>query len=358
MMKSIFLLIICAFAISEVSTIQLEKRIRPITCDDVLGLITDFEDMLANPGNGNPQYLRLAPRFLQMLEVIKIEVCGDAPPCNLFLFGDELFNGFFATSFEAPSSDIEGRLAAGTSISVDSYSFGSQIPKLFGEDHDVAVAITGGNFTMNTGFVFGGKIIYGDSATVKHPIDAELVKQEGYLDFTDMAEFFVWESELLQQQEALEVLGGTLNGHLNEVFNIKCSDLEKLSNLHIMNDDKSRPVVVNLLGETCSLSNIGITTTGGCSNIIYNFPTATSLTISDVTVTGSILAPRANIIGESGQINGHVVGNSWSGPAQINWCESQGCPAGFKGSFPLNNRESELVSPAEPEEYSRGGVIP
>src|SRR5262245_3162043 len=53
---------------------------------------------------------------------------GDVPgllPLSLDLGAARRFNGFFFEGFSAPSSDIQGRLAAGSHVSLNHYSIGS-----------------------------------------------------------------------------------------------------------------------------------------------------------------------------------------------------------------------------------------
>jgi hypothetical protein len=54
------------------------------------------------------------------------------------------------------------------------------------------------------------------------------------------------------------------------------------------------------------------------NHVLFNFIDATSLTFSGIGMEGSVLAPDAEINGQSGVIWGQVIGASWFGNMQIN----------------------------------------
>jgi hypothetical protein len=89
---------------------------------------------------------------------------GDAPtgllPLSLDLGAARRFNGFFFEGFTAPSSDIQGRLAAGSFVSLNHYSIASEIrPTAVGPS-----LVVGGELTFPEGRVYVGDIVVGGSA--------------------------------------------------------------------------------------------------------------------------------------------------------------------------------------------------
>jgi hypothetical protein len=53
-------------------------------------------------------------------------------------------------------------------------------------------------------------------------------------------------------------------------------------------------------------------------HVLFNFYEAETLSLANIGVQGSILAPDADIQTSWGVIWGQVVGESWSGPMQVN----------------------------------------
>ena len=76
-------------------------------------------------------------------------------------------------------------------------------------------------------------------------------------------------------------------------------------------------VVVNVDGTSDSMQNMSISLNGvDNQHVLYNFSQATSLTVNQIGVEGTILAPNANVTFTDGQINGTLIAQSVSGQGE------------------------------------------
>jgi choice-of-anchor A domain-containing protein len=60
-------------------------------------------------------------------------------------------------------------------------------------------------------------------------------------------------------------------------------------------------------------------------HVLYNFYQATNLTLSNIGVEGSILAPRAMISFPTGSLWGQLIGNSFTGAGELDQAMFTGC---------------------------------
>jgi choice-of-anchor A domain-containing protein len=77
-------------------------------------------------------------------------------------------------------------------------------------------------------------------------------------------------------------------------------------------------VVVNVDGPMATMSSFGIFLNGGVDEheVLYNFADATSLAISGIGIRGTVLAPRANVAFNSGNIDGTMIAGNLSGQGE------------------------------------------
>jgi len=97
-----------------------------------------------------------------------------------------------------------------------------------------------------------------------------------------------------------------------DVFNVTGAQLASALNQGLtINVPSSATVVVNVDGLVDSFAGFGINLDNGLSetHVLYNFTQATSLTINNIDVRGSILAPYATVHFNGGQINGSIIAN-------------------------------------------------
>ena len=104
-----------------------------------------------------------------------------------------------------------------------------------------------------------------------------------------------------------------------QVFNIDSSDLANASGLAL---DTSIPadsyIILNVTGENASMSNQGQQALNLFSNrVIFNFIDAKVLSLSGISVQGTILAPYADVVGNNGNLEGTLIASSFSGTLEF-----------------------------------------
>ena len=259
-------------------------------------------------------------------------VSSCALACNHTLLNvSKDFNVLVFQDFSAPSSDVEGRLAAGRNINIANYSVGATLTS----DPTRFDVIAGGNVNFASGDVPHGGIAYGgtfsgSASSLSPPV------QNNFLSFTAAEVQLEGISDSLagltaNQTASIQYSGGraftTLNATLSQnIFLISSNDISNTHTLTI-NGPSTASVIVNVSGTSATLSNFGIFFTGGITrdHVIFNFKDATSLTLGNISIEGTILAPHADVSFPSGQLNGQLVAHSMSGAGQFNNTPYAGC---------------------------------
>lgn len=105
-------------------------------------------------------------------------------------------------------------------------------------------------------------------------------------------------------------------------------------------------VIVNVLGDSASFSNMQVQLTGGitASNVLWNFVEATSLKLANVGWAGTILATKAGVSFDNGQLNGGLIAASLKGTGTIN-VESGGVSSLFSGDFRASQSAAATPEP-------------
>ncbi len=255
---------------------------------------------------------------------------GVASDYNVFTLGD----------FTEQNTDVEGKLAAGGNIT---FTGGNSIGnKLAANSGNVVVA--GNNLTLSNGQVNNGNAVYGGSKNISNEgLPNGTVTKSSPIDFLAAGQQLKSLSSDLASLTAngntkFQYGGITLTGtdsQLN-VFNLDASTLSSANNFQINNSKAGSTVVVNVSGTTISLKNFGfnLSNTTDKQNVLYNFYQATSITDSNVSVEGSILAPLASFAFNGGNVEGNVIVNSLTGVGEShNYL--------FKGNLPTKRKVPE-----------------
>lgn len=243
------------------------------------------------------------------------------------------FNVLVFNNFTAPSSDIEGRLAAGGDVNIASYSVGAKLAA----DATRADIVVGHNLTFNGGDVPNGRILYGNAINMQSATSLGEPAKESPISFSAAS------LELKAMSQALAKLtangqvqkttyGGRLDLQLNaldatvNVFSVQGSDLANTHTLTI-SGSASTSVVINVSGTAASLASMGMFLAGGITHdhVIFNFFEAQTLSVRDIQVEGSVLAPLASLNFPHGLIVGQVVAASSNGAGQFNHAPYSGC---------------------------------
>jgi choice-of-anchor A domain-containing protein/uncharacterized repeat protein (TIGR01451 family) len=253
------------------------------------------------------------------------------------------FNLFVLENFSAPSSDVEGKMAVGKNASMQGYSVGDKLPVSNYGTEDVLVV--GGNLTFTSGSVYNGNILYGKSTNL--PVNAVsivggILHQDTTISF-DSAKASL--QNLSYKLAAIHVTGTTtyqfggvfLSGTNpgTNVFNVDGSKLSIANDLQIQVPSGS-VAIVNVTGDSLKWMGgfeiFGTTT----NNILFNFPAAKKIQLSGINVTGSVLAPYADVYFPAGLVTGQFICKNMTGSGQFNYSP-------FLGNIPV---DSNLVNNA------------
>jgi len=241
------------------------------------------------------------------------------------------YNGFFFGDFSAPSSDVEGRLAASGNIDINHYSVGDKLDPATAGD----VLIAAGDIIFPSGRVYFGNIIAGGSvAGIGSPV---LYGMEPGATVTGNATLPVNFSEeelylknlstqlsLLQPNTTTFFQWGGLNlsgdcSSNTQIFDLDGSQVLSAHTFSVSCIPENATVIFNISGTHVGLTNMSMSSmTAHRTKVVYNFYQATDLTLQGIGVEGSILAPMAQINNPQGVVKGTVIAKSWNGMMQLN----------------------------------------
>lgn len=253
------------------------------------------------------------------------------------------FNLFVLNDLNQPSSDTEGKVAVGHDAKLSNYSVGDKLPNSNGTED---VLIVNNDLHYTSGAIYSGNVVVGGSTNL--PIDLVSINngtlKHGHpIDFAAAASYF----NLMTAQLAAYTVnaptqfiwGGLIltgTDPFRNVFKVDGANLSSANNVEIAAPNGS-VVVVNVSGANVSWTG-GFTVTGtSTTNVLFNFYEATSLKIQGIDVTGSILAPYADVNFVSGVQNGQMIAKNVHGTGQFNNVK-------FLGNIPT---ESNIKNVAE-----------
>ncbi len=251
------------------------------------------------------------------------------------------YNVFVSGNFTSTASDTQGRLAAGGNVSLTNYSIGATLAPA---DASRDTLIVGGALNFHAGAVAHGNAVSHGTGTLE---GVTFTSGNGYRQGTAL-DFGAAANTLRSDatgDAALPVNGTTAfqynqitltgtDSRLN-IFTVSGANLSMANSLTI-NAPAGSTALVNISGDTVRLQNEGFALHGvERTHVLYNFPQATALTLSNVGIDGSILAPFAAIAFDNGAITGQLIGASLTGSGQANNAPFAGClPASSPTSSP------------------------
>jgi len=231
---------------------------------------------------------------------------------TLGIAGD--YNGFIFNNLNASGGDTEGRLAVGNNFTASSYGVGVQLTNSHGTRTDLVV---GNNMNAAGAWqVFNGNAVYGTTLTAAPTTPNGTTFQGTPVDFAAaqadlQAKSAYWATLPANGTSVFQFSTLTLNGTdptLN-IFQVAASDWTSSSDkqIHIPSGSTA---IINIAGTSLTFGG-GLAINGDSSQsnpaetgVIYNFPTATSVTPSHIAVLGSLLAPFATLTLDGGNVNG------------------------------------------------------
>ncbi len=275
---------------------------------------------------------------------------GDAADYNVFVLYD----------ISQPSSDTEGKVAVGRNASFANYSIGDKLAPSNGSED---VLVVGNNLTYGSGAVYNGNVVYGHTTNLPQAnvsITGGTLRHDNPIDFAAARSHLRNLSGQLKNYTTngtttFQYGGLTLTGtdpFLN-VFKIDGNDLSNANNVSI-NVPNGSVVLVNVSRSNVSWSG-GLSVTGtSIQNVMYNFYQAHNLTLVNIDIRGSLLAPYAKVNFISGVINGQMVAKFIEGTGQFNNKK-------FIGNLPadstvVNIAEITATSQHDPDSEPANGI--
>nr|WP_290227998.1 choice-of-anchor A family protein [Trichocoleus desertorum] len=228
---------------------------------------------------------------------------GPATGYNVFVLGDVDLD-----------SDTEGKMAIAGNATLRNYSVGLM-------DKGGDALVVGGDLKFTNGTVYGNAVVGGTPQLTSVGFQGGVLKSGKPIDFAKAGQSLVNLSQSYlsgaASQADIKEGGITLVGKgASNIFDLAGTDLAKASSL---NFEGSGSFIVNVSGEEVSFKNFGFFLNGiDKQNILFNFFEATNLTASGLGIEGSILAPKASVVFNNGQMNGTLVAASVKGNGQFN----------------------------------------
>lgn len=251
-----------------------------------------------------------------------VDVCvepplGPAQDTNVFVIGTANLH----------NSDVHGRMTICGNAIMQNYSVGSA---LIGLQDALRV---GGNLTYITGTIYGNTVASGTASmtSVTSANGGSVINASVLECATANAELLALSGQYgaLQPNGTVSFQFGviTLTGSdsSTNIFALNAGQLGTANTLQISVPPGSS-VLLNISGTTVTWQQMGIFLNGvDESQVLYNFREATSLVINGISVRGSVLAPKAAVQFNNGQVNGTLVAASLSGFGQAHQVEFDGC---------------------------------
>jgi len=248
----------------------------------------------------------------------------------------EYFNTLVFDNFDG-SSDCQGRLAIGGNASMSGFSVGDKLAESYGKKDYL---IVGGHLSYISGRVYGGNIVYGaEDPEFGDAVLHGLVKDNHKRLQTDRVDFAALETyyqglstSLCALTDTADIIvegGAAVTTRSNsevEVLSMTCEELNGVGSIDLGGISESQTVVLNVRGDECEFQVEQIV--ANPAFVLWNFCEASRVGIESVGVQGSILAPFADAVSNSGVIFGQSVVKSWTGHAQQNNVNCVACLPG------------------------------
>lgn len=258
---------------------------------------------------------------LTLAAAAQAQTFGDASGFNFYS------NGNLSTQF----SDTEGRMAVGGNVVIEGYDVGLKNP---GGD----VLIVGGDLNFKNGTIRGNAVVGGTaSITGTGFTNGGALVAGSPLDFSaigstlnSLSTFWSGLSANGTAARPFSTLNLTGTDAGVNIFNISAADLTSASDVNILVPDGAT-ALINIAGSSVTLPNFGYNYNGSQDNqkfrkVIWHLQDATSASVNSL--RGTLFAPKANVAGGFGAIEGQVFVNSFTGPTQFN-------DFSFNGSQPV-----------------------
>jgi len=250
------------------------------------------------------------------------------------------YNAFIFGGVSGWNSDIEGRLAAGGSVSLTNYTLGSALPADTSGTKNTLVV--GGALSYTRGEIQNGNAVVGGAAVGANVRDGNLYANSTVpINFAAEAVYLRELSLQLSSMTANATVqnryGGTYlttdSTSMMQVFDMDGSFLSKTHTFAFDNAamPENATLVFNVSGQNSAMRNFGMddfknALGSSYDNVLFNFYEATALELCGIGVKGSILAPLAAVTANNGHLDGTIIANSLIGTMELHNVPFDGIP--------------------------------
>lgn len=270
---------------------------------------------------------------------LQAAVLSVASPYNVYVLGN----------MQESNVDAEGRVAVGGNATLTNYGVGSKLSGSPGNSLVVA-----GDLAYNGGEVHHGNIVYGGSLSGSFGVPNGSITHGSAIDFAAGNSYLlgasVYWSGLAANASTIDYYGGVhlvgSNADLN-VFSLTGAMLSSSWGV-VIDAPAGSTVLINVSGVADTFRYMGIqfqdlnsdgTGLTNRQNVIYNFYEATSLELNGISVQGSILAPKATVNFNNGNVEGNLIAGNLIGTGEAhNYL--------FQGNLPSVPSQSQVPEPA------------
>jgi len=310
---------------------------------------------------------------MQKALIVLVALLGSALGCD-----PRLFNLFVNGDVNCSNSDVEGRVAAGRNLNTMNFAINCmtyaadplnsqciQIGSVPCKAHpnDEPAVVVGGSIKFAQTQVYAGRVVYGKTYTAtnsKVVTDCSVSKvnwgplvNAGIIGLSLLSTSYntyaaTGTTSLVENGGQVAITLSTLSRF--GIFNVQASDIARCSGLTIDVPANTKLVLINVAGTSATFTNFEIfgTTKTNTPKIMWNFPSATTVTLANFRLKGALLAPRATIVAYNGAIDGQVFGQSYTSGTQSTCAQINNFI--FTGSFPSS-------PPSPPKSTCGDGIV-
>jgi choice-of-anchor A domain-containing protein len=233
-------------------------------------------------------------------DVVYVDLGG----ANIYSLGD----------FTSANNEVRGSIVAAGNVTANGFTVNAGNTDAYGGYAVVAGGVlnyTGGTINNGSYYAGGGTVFNSTtglgSATASNTLPLSFASTGAAL--TTLSSSL---STLAATGSALSQWGGlTFTGAASgvTVIDVSAADLDSVSYLKTDSLAAGSTIILNVSGTSVSAAKLSAFSN---FNIIYNFYEATSLYISNTSLTGTVLAPLATVTGSGASVAGQVVAGNWN----------------------------------------------
>ena len=246
-------------------------------------------------------------------------VAAPAPAADIDLGTAGAYSAFILYDMNVRSNQSYGSYAVGGDAKMQSYTVG------YGAGSSDTTLVVGGNLKSNIDPVATGNVEVGGKAKLPGWVDRSHIKE----GVTDLPVNFSAEQKYLQDlSQTLALMEATGSSEYKwggiylsgdgtsevQVFNISGDELSSATwwaTLSSIPDDSW--IILNISGSDVSMSGGQQALYDWSDKILFNFYEAEQLALSSITVSGSILAPYADVLTSGVTVDGNLIAKSIEG---------------------------------------------